>query len=177
MQADTRCSIHSTQTAAPQKDQVGAFWPRVIARHGSYDVTAALAYIQAAVDGTHQAFTPGSLQGAASAIHASVSTLQAPNAHVFLATWHGGPAPAAMPAALSLCDAACLLCSHMSHSSLPPVPVYAANVKLLQLHCLLDAAQNSKVCTLWCLLCQLQECIQQCLSQVDGIYIAVMSVP
>ena len=100
MQADTRCSIHSTQTAAPQKDQVGAFWPRVIARHGSYDVTAALAYIQAAVDGTHQAFTPGSLRGAASAIHASVSTLQAPNAHVFLATWHGGPAPAAMPAAL-----------------------------------------------------------------------------
>ena len=185
MQADTRCNIHSTQTAAPQKDQVGAFWPRVIARHGSYDVTAALAYIQAAADGTHQAFTPGSLQGAASAIHASVSTLQAPNAHVLLAPWHGGPVPAAMPAALKhqpepyhiWCDAVCLLCSHMSHSSLPPVPVYAANVKLLQLHCLLHAAQNSKVCTLWCLLCQLQECIEQCLSQVDGMYVAVMSVP
>ena len=135
--------------------------------------------------GDCQTCTPGSLQGAATAIHASVSTLQAPNALVFLAPWHGGPNPAAMPAALKhqpkpyqiWCDAACLLCSHMSHSSLPPVPVYAANVKLLQLNCLLDAAQNSKVCTLWCLLCQLQECIEQCLSRVDGIYVAVMSVP
>ena len=118
MQADTRGASDSTQAApaACQQHHIAALQLRMIASHGSHDITDASLHAQALADTTLPAATPGSPQGAAAAVEGHVSTVQAPDAQGIWAPWHAGPFPAHMPPFHSLhprphhtrCHAACL---------------------------------------------------------------------